>query len=146
METYVEGAHLAVVKGGGNALPGRHALTQAADFAFSMQGREFLRLSHKTIRPFMERLFGPLEFSWTAVDCLIPHQASATGLLLAERALDLPPDTFYRTLADYGNCVAASLPLSLHLAIREGRIRRGDTVCLVGTGAGFALGGVVFEY
>ncbi len=146
LETYPEGAHLAVVRGGGNTLPARSVLEQPEAFAFHMEGRDLLRLTQRTLKPFMERLFAELDFSWHELACFIPHQASHAGLLLAERLLDLPPGTFYRTLHEFGNCVAASLPLSLHIAIDRRHLHRGDRFCVAGTGAGFSLGGVVMVY
>lgn len=146
METYPEGAPLAAVRGGGNAIPAGRLAEQPEAFAFAMNGRELMRLTLNTLRPFMERLFHGLPFGWAELECLIPHQASRLGLALAEKILGVAEGFCYRSLERYGNCVAASIPLSLHLAIEEGALKRGDRLCLAGTGAGFALGGAVLIY
>ena len=51
-----------------------------------------------------------------------------------------------RTLESLGNCVAASIPLTLHAGVASGRIRRGQRLLLMGTGAGLSFGGVVLTY
>jgi len=55
-------------------------------------------------------------------------------------------DMVARTLDRFGNCVAASIPLTLHEVLRAGRVDRGDKLLLLGTGAGLSLGGVVLTY
>jgi 3-oxoacyl-[acyl-carrier-protein] synthase III len=51
-----------------------------------------------------------------------------------------------RTIEWLGNCVAASIPVTLYDAVRKGRIQRGDEVLLVGSGAGLSLGGMIITY
>jgi 3-oxoacyl-[acyl-carrier-protein] synthase-3 len=57
-----------------------------------------------------------------------------------------PADRIVMTLDRLGNCVAASLPATLYEAVRGGRLRRGDRVLLVGTGAGLSIGGLILTY
>jgi 3-oxoacyl-[acyl-carrier-protein] synthase-3 len=47
---------------------------------------------------------------------------------------------------DYGNTIAASIPLALHEAVQQGRIERGDKVMLLGTSAGFSMGALLLQY
>jgi 3-oxoacyl-[acyl-carrier-protein] synthase III len=49
-------------------------------------------------------------------------------------------------IQDHGNNIAASIPLALHIAIHENRLRRGDRVLILGTSAGFSIGGMVLDY
>jgi 3-oxoacyl-[acyl-carrier-protein] synthase-3 len=51
-----------------------------------------------------------------------------------------------KNLPEYGNCIAASLPLALCVAIETGRLQRGQTCLLIGTSAGFSVGGALFRY
>jgi 3-oxoacyl-[acyl-carrier-protein] synthase-3 len=81
----------------------------------------------------------------TVPDLVVPHQASRVGLEIAERS-GFRPGVVARTLETLGNVVAASIPLTLHAAAREGRLRRGDRVLLVGTGAGLSLGGALLTW
>jgi 3-oxoacyl-[acyl-carrier-protein] synthase-3 len=65
---------------------------------------------------------------------------------LVRRKLGIPTEKYMDILAQHGNMIAASIPLALHLALEQGRIRRGDKVMLLGTSAGMSLGMLVFEY
>jgi 3-oxoacyl-[acyl-carrier-protein] synthase-3 len=50
------------------------------------------------------------------------------------------------TVRKYGNTIASSVPLALEEAVREGRVKRGDRILLLGTSAGFSIGGAIIEY
>jgi 3-oxoacyl-[acyl-carrier-protein] synthase-3 len=61
-------------------------------------------------------------------------------------AFGWPNEKIMQTLDHLGNCIAASIPLTLYEAVRKGCLSRGDKALLVGTGAGFSLGGVILTY
>ena len=146
MKTFSEGALDTYVKGGGNVLHPRNPLATDEDFTFRMNGRKLLRTACEKLLPFMEHLFEKLPFHWQDLHLLIPHQASRVGLLMAQKLLQLPDHQFYTNIQHYGNCMAASVPLALHEAIETGKVQRGDTLCLLGTGAGFSIGASVLIY
>jgi 3-oxoacyl-[acyl-carrier-protein] synthase-3 len=77
---------------------------------------------------------------------LISHQASHLALRYLTRMLGIGRDRMIDIYADHGNQVAASLPSALHVAICSGRLKRGSTALLLGTGAGVSLGGIVLRY
>ena len=78
-----------------------------------------------------------------AIDVIVPHQASGPALEALRRFYGLRPDRVVDVISEYGNCIAASVPMALHVAAAEGRIRRGDRVLLIGTGAGLSVAGAV---
>ena len=80
------------------------------------------------------------------VDWLIPHQANIRIMQSAARKLRLPPERLVVTVDQHGNTSAASIPLALDAAVRDGRIRRGDTLLLEGVGGGFTWGAVLLDY
>ena len=80
------------------------------------------------------------------IDVIVPHQANIRIIETAVQKLGLPIEKFFINLEKYGNTSSASIPLALNEAIQEGRIKRGDTVCLVGFGAGLTYGAVIFKY
>jgi 3-oxoacyl-[acyl-carrier-protein] synthase-3 len=79
------------------------------------------------------------------LDVVIPHQASKVALDSLVR-MGFRDEQIVKTLDRLGNCIAASIPLTLHAAIRDGRLRRGNRALLIGTGAGLSFGAVVFTY
>jgi 3-oxoacyl-[acyl-carrier-protein] synthase-3 len=80
------------------------------------------------------------------VDWLIPHQANIRIMQSTARKLGLAADKLVVTVDQHGNTSAASVPLALDVAVRDGRIRRGDTVMLEGVGGGFTWGAVLLDY
>ncbi len=144
-ETYAHGAAHTEIRGGGTFLPPGHPASSAEDFTFHMDGPKVLRLARAYAPGFLERLRPGLSSSLAGVDVVVPHQASLVGLRLLSR-FGWPDEAVVSTLAELGNCVAASIPLTLHHAVRTGRLRRGQRVLLVGTGAGFSIGGAVLTY
>lgn len=80
------------------------------------------------------------------LDLLIPHQANARIAQFVQRQLHLPDDKVMVNIQKYGNTTAASIPIALAEAIDEGRMKRGDLVCLSAFGSGFTWASVLFEY
>jgi len=80
------------------------------------------------------------------IDWLIPHQANIRIMQSTARKLKLSMDKVIVTVADHGNTSAASIPLALDVAVRSGRIARGDTVMLEGVGGGFTWGAVLLDF
>ena len=80
------------------------------------------------------------------LDWLIPHQANIRIMQGTARKLKLPLEKLVATVDEHGNTSAASVPLALDVAVRSGRVKRGDTVMLEGVGGGFTWGAVLFDY
>ena len=80
------------------------------------------------------------------LDAIVPHQANIRIIETAAKHLGLPMNKFPTYIDRYGNTSSASIPLAFYDAVKDGRIKRGDKVCLVGFGGGLTYGGVVFEY
>ncbi len=77
------------------------------------------------------------------VDWLIPHQANIRIMQGTCRKLGLPLERMIATVAEHGNTSAASIPLALDVAVRDGRIRPGHTILMEGVGGGFTWGAVL---
>jgi 3-oxoacyl-[acyl-carrier-protein] synthase-3 len=67
-------------------------------------------------------------------------------MMATAKKLKLAPDRLVATVAEHGNTSAASVPLALDVAVRDGRIRRGDSVMLEGVGGGFTWGAVLLDF
>ena len=79
------------------------------------------------------------------VNWVVPHQASALALD-ALSILGWEKEKILTTISKYGNCIGVSIPLTLIDGIENGRIVRGDKICLVGTSAGISFGGMIITY
>ena len=82
----------------------------------------------------------------SSIDWLIPHQANIRIMQATARKLRLPMDRVVVTVDQHGNTSAASIPLALDTAVRDGRIQPGQTVMLEGVGGGFTWGAVLLDY
>ncbi|MGB4467087.1 MAG: beta-ketoacyl-ACP synthase III [Azovibrio sp.] len=80
------------------------------------------------------------------LDWLIPHQANIRIIEATGKKMGLPKDKVVVTVDRHGNTSAASVPLALDEAVRDGRIQRGQRVLLEGVGGGFTWGAVLFEF
>lgn len=80
------------------------------------------------------------------IDWLIPHQANIRIMQGTARKLRLPMDKVVVTVDQHGNTSAASIPLALDVAVRSGKIKKGDTLLLEGVGGGFTWGAVLLDF
>ena len=80
------------------------------------------------------------------IDFLIPHQANIRIMQSTARKLKLAADKLIVTVDEHGNTSAASIPMALDVAVRDGRIRRGHSLLLEGVGGGFTWGAVLLEF
>lgn len=145
-ETYGSHADLTQIVGGGTHHHPNDPATTPQMNAFHMDGPAIFRQATRLVGPFLDRFFEPLGWERGEVDALVPHQASRHAVEQLTRRLGFLPERVVLNLALRGNCIAASIPLALTEAVCAGRIRRGDRVLLVGTGAGLTLGAVALTY
>lgn len=147
LETYSKGAHLSEVRGGGTKYhPREHSEATKGEFLFHMDGQAIFKMSSRLLNGFIERLLDKSTLTLADVNLVVPHQASKTAMQLVRKKLNIREDQFMSIVETYGNTIASSIPLALHTAIKEGRVKRGDKVLLIGTSAGLSLGGIVLEY
>jgi 3-oxoacyl-[acyl-carrier-protein] synthase III len=146
METYGDGAFHTWVRGGGNVFHPRLESFDPEAYTFHMNGAAVLGMAFRKLRPFVKKLFAELDFSLQEVELFVPHQASKVALEKAQSLFRLSDQQFVSNLETHGNCIAASIPMALCDVIEQKRLQRGDRVCLLGTGAGLSLGGLVFVY
>ncbi|RME86978.1 MAG: ketoacyl-ACP synthase III, partial [Anaerolineae bacterium] len=84
--------------------------------------------------------------SLSDVQWVIPHQANYRIIEAAARGLDLPMDRFIINLDRYGNTSTASIPMAACEAVEKGQLKAGDTIVLVGFGAGLTWGALVAKW
>ena len=79
------------------------------------------------------------------IDLVVPHQPSRPGIESLAR-WGFPPERVVNIVGEYGNCIAASMPMALASAHADGRLERGARVLLIGTGAGMSVGAAIVEW
>jgi 3-oxoacyl-[acyl-carrier-protein] synthase-3 len=80
------------------------------------------------------------------IDYVIPHQANLRITQAVQKSLGLPDEKVISNIHKYGNTTAASIPIALHEAVEDGRIRRGSLVCLTAFGSGFTWGAALIRW
>ncbi|MEA5573348.1 beta-ketoacyl-ACP synthase III [Calothrix sp. UHCC 0171] len=146
IETYSKGAHMTECIGGGNKYHPREYGKNPEEFLFRMDGRAVFRLSSQILPGFVERLLAPTGLKIADLKMVIPHQASLMAVRLLSKQLGIPAEKVMIIAHNHGNAVAASVPMALHEAIAQDKIQRGDKIMLLGTSAGFSVGGIILEY
>ncbi|GMA31439.1 3-oxoacyl-ACP synthase III family protein [Litorihabitans aurantiacus] len=111
---------------------------------FQMDGASLLRQVARHLPGFLRDLEARSGVALADVDVVVPHQASGVGLRYLRSFAR--PESVVDILAEHGNQVSASIPTALDVAIRTGRLRRGDTALLLGTGAGLTLAATLLRY
>jgi 3-oxoacyl-[acyl-carrier-protein] synthase-3 len=117
-------------------------------------GDPFLRMDGQAVFKFAVRVLSEIAqeccdsagIASSEVDWLIPHQANIRIIESTAKKLGLPMDKVVVTVDGHGNTSAASVPLALDAAIRDGRIRRGQKLMLEGVGGGFTWGAVLLQF
>ncbi len=105
-----------------------------------MKGREVFRHAVVNLAGVLEEVLGDSGFSAEDIDWVVPHQANQRILDATARKLGLPPEKLVVTVDRHANTSAASVPLALDTAVRDGRIKPGDLVMLEAMGGGFTWG------
>ena len=111
-----------------------------------MDGQAVFKFAVKVLGEVAGEVLGQAGISAAEVNWLIPHQANIRIIQATAKRLGIPMEQVVTTVAEHGNTSAASIPLALCLAIRDGRVRRGDKIVLEGVGGGFTWGAVLLEY
>lgn len=145
MKTFSAGAHLAQIRGGGTKVHPRHA-DQAEPFLFEMDGRAIYKMASNQLPDFVSGLLHTANCSMADLQLVIPHQGSAMAMRLIAKKLGISEQQLMNITPTHGNTIAASIPMGLHEAIHQGRIKRGERLMLLGTSAGFSVGGMILEY
>ena len=111
-----------------------------------MKGREVFRHAVVNLADVLNEVLGAAGLSTADVDWVVPHQANARILDATAKKLGLSPEKVVVTVDQHANTSAASVPLALDAAVRDGRIKRGDVVVLEAMGGGFTWGAAALRY
>lgn len=118
-----------------------------ADEAYvQMSGNEVFKVAVNTLGRIVDETLEANNLEKSDIDWLIPHQANIRIIQATARKLDMPMDRVILTVQDHGNTSAASVPLALDVAVRDGRINRGETLLLEAFGGGFTWGSALVHY
>jgi len=111
-----------------------------------MEGSEVFRVAVEKLGESVEEALAANGLDKGAIDWLIPHQANLRIIAAIAKRLRLPMEQVVLTIAEHGNTSAASVPLALDVAVRDGRVKPGQTLLLEAFGGGFAWGSALLRF
>jgi 3-oxoacyl-[acyl-carrier-protein] synthase-3 len=118
----------------------------APKLAITMTGSEVFKVAVTKLGQAVDETLAANGFDRTALDWLVPHQANIRIIEATARKLDLPLERVVITVQEHGNTSAASVPMALDVAVRDGRIKRGELLLLEAFGGGFTWGSALIRY
>ncbi len=137
---------LVIVPGGGSRRPPRPEMLEQRLQYLQMSGNEVFKFAVKIIGETVEKSLEPAGLTFADIDWLIPHQANIRIIDAAGRRLHLPRERIIVNLDHCGNTSAASVPIALDEAVRDGRIQPGHIVALVAFGGGLTWGSTIIRW
>jgi len=111
-----------------------------------MQGNEVFKFAVKVLSDVVKEALAANKLEGSDIDWLVPHQANIRIIKATAKKLKLPMERVVVTVSEHGNTSAASIPLALDVAVRDGRIQRGQTLLLEGVGGGFTWGATLLKF
>jgi 3-oxoacyl-[acyl-carrier-protein] synthase-3 len=122
------------------------AVAQGNFGPITMNGKEVYRFAVQKVPEVIEKALFRANLSAEQVDWLLLHQANQRILDAVAQRLNIPTQKVISNLARYGNTSAASIPLALDEAVRQGKIQSGDLIATAGFGAGLTWGSAIFRW
>lgn len=145
--TLSDGADLCCLPAGGSRYHPSRTTEPFLDLTtFRMNGKGVFKMAAQHLPGFVDHILDQAGLTRHDLDWIVPHQGSLLAITHMSHRLGFPAEKVINIFPEHGNQVAASLPTALDIAIRDGRIQRGQRLLLLGTGAGLSLGAAILEY
>ena len=111
-----------------------------------MEGNGVFKVAVNTLDAIVDETLEVNGMQKSDIDWLVPHQANIRILQATAKKLDMSMDNVVVTVDKHGNTSAASIPLALDVAVRDGRIKRGETILMEAFGGGFTWGSIYLTW
>jgi len=139
---HADGSHRGMLKAEGNIRDGE----VHGDPFIKMEGQAVFKFAVKVLSEVVEEVLEENHLQGSDIDWLVPHQANIRIMEATAKKLGLSMDKVIVTVATHGNTSAASIPLALDTAVRDGRIKVGQNILLEAVGGGFTWGAVLIRW
>lgn len=139
---HADGSHRGMLKADGNIRNGE----VEGDPFIKMDGQAVFKFAVKVLSEVVEEVLEENHLSGSDIHWLVPHQANIRIMEATAKKLGLSMDKVIVTVANHGNTSAASIPLALDTAVRDGRIQAGQNILLEAVGGGFTWGAVLVKW
>jgi len=146
MKTFPSCANLTEVRGGGTNKHPQDPETTLSDNLFTMDGPAVYKIARKEVYRMMLKTMKTTGLKREDVDWVIPHQASGKAVDAYISTGGFAKEKVVSIISEFGNCVAASVPMAFAMVVQDGRIKRGDLLLFIGTGAGLSAACALIKY
>lgn len=150
IDTFLKGdgslGHLLQVPAGGGRMPITRDNINNGDRFIQMEGPDVFKSAVRAMGEAATKILKRTGTASSEISLMIPHQANIRIIEATAKRIKLPMDRVFVNIQKYGNTSAASIPIALDEAVREGRIKSGDKIVLVAFGAGFTWGSALIEW
>jgi 3-oxoacyl-[acyl-carrier-protein] synthase-3 len=140
------GASYLNVPAGGSRQPASFETVRKREHAMHMTGSEVFKFATRTVVGSCEKVLGDAGLTVEEVDLFVPHQANIRIIETAARRLGFTDAQVFANLDRYGNTSCASIPMCLHEASQNGRLKKGDMLLMAGFGAGLTWGSCLTKW
>ena len=120
--------------------------SQKGSATIVMEGNSVFKVAVNTLDAIVDETLAANGLEKTDIDWLVPHQANIRIIQATAKKLGMSMERVVVTIDKHGNTSAASIPLALDVAVRDGRIKRGETILMEAFGGGFTWGSVLLKY
>ena len=134
------------VPAGGSLKPATPETVQRNEHTITMNGKEVFKIAVRSMEEISRQALAEADVPVSQISLVIPHQANRRIIVALAERLGIPMDRVMVNVDKYGNTSAASIPVALDEAKRQGKIKSGDIVLLNAFGAGFAWGAAVIKF
>ena len=138
--------NLLYLPGGGSRNPTTHQTVDKKLHYLKMQGNDLFKLAVKSLVEAAENVIQKAKIKPQDIDLFIPHQANIRIINASAKRIGIPMDRVYINVDRYGNTSAASIPIALDEALREGKIKKGDLILLDAFGGGLTWGACLLRW
>ena len=142
---HADGAYEALLRVPGGISRGYKQLLEGSGY-MEMRGNEVFKVAVTTLGRIVDETLAANGMQKSDIDWLIPHQANIRIINATAKKLQTPMERVVVTVGEHGNTSAASVPLALDVAVRDGRIQRGETLLMEAFGGGFTWGSILAKF
>ena len=132
--------------GGGSLHPATHETVDKKMHYVHQDGQAVFKFAVRKQAEICEKILQRNGLKGSDIDAFIPHQANRRIITATADRLGLKPESIIINIDRYGNTTAGTVPLAMHTARQEGRLRKGDLVLLASVGAGFTVGATLLRW
>lgn len=140
------GSNMLGVYGGGSRTPTSLSTIENKSHFISMNGSEVYKFAIRIMEESTLRVLDKAGLSVNEIDYFVPHQANIRIVNASAKRLKIPSEKVKVNLDRYGNTSGASIPIALDEAVKEGKIKNGDNIVLIGFGAGLTWASSVIKW